>query len=114
MKLVASMYTPEQAAAMASMLREHGVASQTREGTEESGLEVVEILVADEVYDRACEVTEAWLAAAQEKAQSQSQRRCPACRSPNLDALDDSAVKGSITGITYILRCRDCGRMIAG
>ena len=45
-------------------------------------------------YDDACKVVESWEAGILKEAEHQSQRRCPACRSPHLELLDDH--KGSL------------------
>ena len=114
MQLLASLSTPEQAAELVGVLGKEAIAAETRNTTEDSGLDVVEVLVEDDRYDDACAVVEAWEAAVLKAAEARTQRRCPACRSTELDYLDPAAYEKSVTKISFMLRCKACGHVVAG
>ena len=114
MQLLASLSTPEQAAELVQILGKEAIHAETRNTTEETGLDVVEVWVEGEQYDDACAVVEAWEAAVLEAAKSQTQRRCPACRSTDVEYLDPEAYEKSVTKISFMLRCKSCGHVVAG
>ena len=114
MQLLASLSTPEQAAELVAALGKAEISAETRNTTEETGLDVVEVLVEDAQYDDACAVVEAWEAAVLKAAESRTQRRCPACRSTDLEYLDPVAYEKSVTKISFMFRCKSCGHVVAG
>jgi len=83
-------------------LKKDAIPAQTRTVTQESGLELSEILVEDGLYDRGCDVVEAWYAELLEMARKQSGVYCRKCGSRNCDRLWDEK-------IGFIYKCKDCG-----
>ena len=87
---------------LAERLRLENIAAQLRTRTDESGVEIGEIIVDDDQYERACDVAEAWEAEGTEEAQKRSGRRCPKCGSWRLQYVPHDAVGDS-------WQCSDCG-----
>ena len=114
MQLLASLSSSEQAAELVHALDKQGIPAESRTTTEETGLDVVEVRVEETQYDEACVVVEAWEAAVLKAAESRMQRRCPPCRSTELEYLDPAAYEKSVTRISYMFRCKSCGHVIAG
>ena len=83
-------------------LKREGIPADLRATTEESGLEIGEIMVEDDQYYRACDVAETWQAQLKEEAEKKSRKRCPKCQSWHLDYAPREPI-GSIW------KCRDCG-----
>jgi uncharacterized Zn finger protein len=48
-----------------------------------------------------------------EAAKERTQRRCPKCHSPNLEHMEDVDYDKSITKISAVYHCQDCGQVIA-
>jgi len=104
---------PETAKVLVDFLAKEGIASETQAATDENGLDVTDILVADELYDRGCDATEKWQAALAAEAERRTQRRCPSCHSPNVEHVDGVDYEKTLTKITALYRCKDCGRIVA-
>jgi Rieske Fe-S protein len=101
MKAVASLELG-QTGEILERLRKQGIPAKIQTVTEESGLEMSEILVEDSDYDRGCDVVEAW-----QEDQLAARRRgdsvyCRKCGSRNYDRTWDER-------IGFVCRCRDCG-----
>jgi DNA-directed RNA polymerase subunit RPC12/RpoP len=106
MQSVASLEI-DAARLLLEQLRTEGIVADLRTTTDESGLEISQVMVEDEQYERACDVAEAWQAALTEQTEKSSGRRCPKCGSWHLQYVprDDSVVD--------VWQCRDCGSEIA-
>ena len=90
------------ARALVERLSLEGIPADLRTTTDENGVEIGEITVEDDQYERACDVAEAWEAEGTEKAQKGSGRRCPKCGSWRLQYVPHDEV-----GNTW--QCSDCG-----
>lgn len=101
MRSVASLEI-DAARALVDRLRQEGISADFRTRTEESGLEVSEIMVEDNQYERACNVAEAWQTQQTEQAEKSSGRCCPKCGSWHLRYVPQEAVG-------HIWQCSDCG-----
>ncbi len=112
MALLASYSDPADAALALNALQ-RGQVPVERRVVEEEGLEFIEMHVADEVFDRACEVIEAHDTELMEARQKEAQQHsgCPACGAPDLLRRDDIDCSGSITGLTYVMECKKCGKL---
>ena len=112
MALLASYSDPADAALALNALQLGNIPVENRPA-EAEGLEFLEIHVADDWFDRACEVIEKHdtelMEARQQEAHQQS--GCPACGAPELKRRDDIDCSGSITGITYVVECQKCGKL---
>jgi len=113
MALLASYTDPADAALALDALKRGQVPHDTRTG-DENGLEFIEIHVADEVFDRACNVIEQHDAEIMEARREEHRQRsgCPTCGAPDMKLREDIDCSGSITGISHIMECGKCGRLI--
>ena len=100
---------PETAQLVVDMLKAEGITCETRAKKDEFDLDVVEITVDDDQYEKACEVTEKWYTA---EAERKTKRRCPACNSVKLNHVEDPQFKTSITKAAGVYCCDDCGHII--
>ena len=98
MRSVASLEVDE-ARELLERLKKETIPAELKTTTQESGLEISDVLVEDDYYNRACDVADAWEA---EKAEQRSARRCPKCGSRHLEYIPDDRLE-------YIYRCKDCG-----
>jgi hypothetical protein len=101
MKSVASLPI-DDARVFLERLQREGISADLRPTTEESGLDIGQIMVGDDQYDRACEVADTWLAELREETEKKSRKRCPKCESWHLDYVPREPVGA-------IWKCRDCG-----
>ena len=101
MKTIASLELG-QTGEILERLRKQGIPAKIQTVTEESGLEMSEILVEDSDVDRGCDVVETW----HEDRLANQRRRdsvyCRKCGSRNYDRTWDER-------IGFVCRCRDCG-----
>lgn len=101
MKTIASLevgQTPE----VLERLRKEAIPAEIRTVTQESGLELSEIMVEDSFYERGCDVVEVWYSAQLAAAKKQSGVYCRKCGSRNYDRTWDEKAG-------YIYKCKDCG-----
>ena len=110
MKTIATM-DPEGARVLAAFLAKQGIVCQARGGTDEHGLDTTELLVPDDLEERACTAIEKWDAAMTAESERRAQRRCRECGSPHVEFVEDFDYEKSVTGITAVYRCRECGRI---
>jgi len=112
MALLASYSDPADAALALNALQRGQIPVESRKG-DDQGFEFIEMHVADEWFDRACEVIEKHdtelMAERQKEAHQQS--GCPSCGAPELQRRDDIDCSGSITGITSVVECKKCGKL---
>ena len=101
MRSVASLEI-DTARVLLERLRREGISADLRATTEESGLDIGEIMVEDDHYERACDVAETWQAELREEAEKKSRKRCPKCNSWHLNYVPREPVGP-------IWKCRDCG-----
>lgn len=101
MKTIASLEAGQTGEILARLKKEQ-VPAEVRMTTQESGLEMSEILVADDYYDRGCDVVEAWYAEQFEAQKKQSGVYCRKCGSRDYDRKWDEQI-----GYTY--KCKKCG-----
>ncbi len=106
MKCIASLEA-DYAAGLQERLKTEAIPFQVQTVTHESGLDYSDILVADEYFDRACDIAEAWSSEQMTIAQSQSNRHCPACGSINLE------YTGADSFGVSVWKCKDCGNGFA-
>jgi|ERR1043166_7215353 DNA-directed RNA polymerase subunit RPC12/RpoP len=105
MQSVASLEI-DAARVLLERLRLEGIVADLRTTIEESGLEISQVMVEDEQYERACDLAEAWQTELTEQAEKRSGRRCPKCGSWHLRYAPRDSVGD-------IWECRDCGCEIA-
>jgi hypothetical protein len=106
MKSIASIEV-DFAARLVERLKKESIPAEIRTVTQESGLEYSDIMVADDYYDRACDVAEAWQAEQLDEAQRHSNRHCPTCGSLRLEYADAESFGLSVW------KCKDCGNCFA-
>ena len=113
MALLASYADPADVALALNALQLAQIPVDRRLVIDEQGLEWVEIHVTDEWFERACEVIEKHDAELMEARQKEAHQQsgCPSCGAPDLHRRDDIDCSGSITGITYVVECRKCGKL---
>ena len=103
----------ETAEVLAAFLMKEGIGCESRLVEDENGLEAVELQVDDAQFDRACELAEQRQNAVTEEAAKKPKRRCPACASTHVDYIEDLDGVKTITQISAIYRCADCGHIVA-
>ena len=101
MKTIASLEVG-QTGEILDRLKKQAIPAEIRTVTQESGLEMSEILVEDSYYDRGCDVVEAWYADLLDEQKKMSGVYCRKCGSRNYDRTWDET-------IGYIYKCKDCG-----
>jgi Zn finger protein HypA/HybF involved in hydrogenase expression len=106
MKSIASLEV-DFAVGLLEQLKKETIPFEIRPVTQESGLEFSDIMVADDHYERACDVAEAWEAERLAEAERRSNRHCPTCGSSHLEYAGADSF-----GIS-ILKCKDCGNAFA-
>lgn len=113
MSLLASYSDPADAALALDALKRAQVVHETRKG-EENGLEFTEIHVDDVVFDQACEVIERHDEEIMESRRDEHRKStgCPTCGAPDMKVRTDIDCSGSITGISYVMECGKCGRLV--
>ena len=102
MKAIASLevgQTPE----VLERLKKEAIPAEIRTVTQESGLELSEIMVEDSFYDRGCDVVETWYSEQLSVAKKRSGGFCRKCGSRNYDRAWDER-------IGYVYKCKDCGQ----
>jgi hypothetical protein len=104
MKSIAQL-DPQTAVVLADWLKDAHIPSETKVTTDDVGLEVADVLVADEDYDRACDAAEKWDAAMQAEREKQSTRKCDQCGSKKLEVIPHET-------LDQVLRCEECGTMM--
>ena len=70
-------------------------------------------MVTEEVYEAACNLVEEWLAAAVKESNRHASTCCPSCHSPNLEYESKIDYAKTLTKMSAIYRCKDCGRIFA-
>ncbi len=78
------------------------IPAEVRTTPQESGLQMCEILVADDYYDRGCDLVEAWYSEQLEAQKKQSGVYCKKCGSRDYDRNWDEK-------IGYVYKCKKCG-----
>jgi Zn finger protein HypA/HybF involved in hydrogenase expression len=106
MKSIASLAT-DRAVGLMERLNKESIQAECRNSTQESGLEYSDILVADDVFDRACDVAEAWEAEQLAEAERRSYRHCPTCGSVHLE------YTGADSFSISVWKCKTCGNVFA-
>jgi len=106
MKTIASLEI-DVADELVERLKKEAIPLEIQTSTQESGLDYTDIMVEDGVFDRACDVAEAWEADRIAKSERRSNRRCPSCGSSHLDYMDADRLGG------VVWKCRDCGNTFA-
>ena len=101
MKTIASLELG-QAPEILERLKTEAIPATVRTVAQESGLEISEIIVEDDFYDRGCDVVEAWYAEQLAAAKKQSGIYCRRCGSRNYERASDDRMG-------YIYQCKDCG-----
>ena len=101
MKTIASLEIGQIGEILARLKKEQ-IAAEVRTTPQESGLEMSEILVADECFDRGCDVVEAWYAELLAAQKRLSGIHCRKCGSRDYDRNWDEQI-----GYTY--KCKKCG-----
>ncbi len=101
MQSVASLEI-DAARGLLERLRCERISADLRTKTEESGLEIGEVIVEDDLYEQACDVAEAWQTELTEQVEKKSGRRCPKCGSWHLKYVPQETIGD-------IWKCGDCG-----
>jgi Zn finger protein HypA/HybF involved in hydrogenase expression len=106
MKSIASLEV-DIAVGLLERLKKESIPFEVRTTTQESGLEYSDIMVADNCYERACDIAEAWETGRLAEAERHSNRHCPTCGSSRLEYIGDDSF-----GVN-IWKCKDCGNGFA-
>ena len=101
MKTIASLEVG-QTSEILTRLKSKQIPAEVRTALQESGLEMSEILVADDYYDLGCDIVEAWYADQLAAQMKRSKVYCKKCGSRDYDRKWDER-------IGYICKCRRCG-----
>jgi hypothetical protein len=101
MKAIASLEVGQTGEILVRLQKEQ-IPAEVRTTPQESGLEVSEILVTDDYYDRGCDVVEAWYAEQVEAQKRRSGVYCKKCGSRDCDRRWNEQI-----GYTY--KCKKCG-----
>ncbi len=104
MKSIAQL-NPDSAANLTEWLKQEQIPCETKTAIDEGGLEVVDVLVADEDFDRACDAAEKWDAAMQAEREKKSTRKCDQCGSNQLETVPHDTLE-------MVLRCKACGTLM--
>jgi DNA-directed RNA polymerase subunit RPC12/RpoP len=104
MQVVASLEL-DDARQLLEHLQQRGIPAELQPTKQESGLDIIEILVPDNNYEPACDAAEEWDRQRVEEIQRKSSHRCPKCGSHHLEVLSNEQ-----NVIAY--RCQDCGAEI--
>src|SRR5882757_7745381 len=100
MKTIASLEVGQMGEIL-DRLKKQEIPAEIRTITQESGLEMSEIMVEDSYFDRGCDVVEAWYA--EELAEKKKTGvYCRKCGSRNYDRTWDETIRD-------IYKCKDCG-----
>jgi len=110
MKTIAEI-DPLTAVPIVEFLKTAGIPCDMLSKTDENGLDVTELVVGDDHFEKACEVIEQWDAQRMAEVERLAQRRCPFCNSARVKFVDDLDYKKSITKISAVYRCDECGRI---
>jgi DNA-directed RNA polymerase subunit RPC12/RpoP len=100
-KVVAALVLTQMPEALAH-LNQQGIAAEARTVADENGVETGEILVEDALYDRACDILEAWAADQQAKQKLASGIDCRECGSRNCERVAHDK-------LDFVYKCQDCG-----
>lgn len=111
MQLAATYTNPDDQELALTALRKGGIPFEVRRGEDEAGMELTGIYVPEEHFDRACDIIERLESLLAGERQQARKLACPSCGA-ELDACDEIDFGGSVTGITSVLKCRGCGRLI--
>lgn len=101
MQRIASLGAGE-AGELLERLKKEAIPVEVRPVTQESGLDICDIMVEDSYYERACDVADTWEEEQIAEAARRSKRHCPKCRSPHVESVPHDKLE-------YIYRCKDCG-----
>jgi DNA-directed RNA polymerase subunit RPC12/RpoP len=101
MKTIASLEVG-QTGEILDRLKKQAIPAEIRTVTQESGLEMSEIVVEDSCFYRGCDVVEAWYADLLAEQKKMAQVYCRMCGSRNYDRTWDET-------IGYLYKCKDCG-----
>jgi len=101
MKTIASLEVGQMGEIL-DRLKKQEIPAEIRTITQESGLEMSEIMVEDSYFDRGCDVVEAWYAEELAEQKKMSGVYCRKCGSRNYDRTWDETIGD-------IYKCKDCG-----
>lgn len=100
-KVIAAL-VPAQAPAILNLFTTSGIPAEARTGTDESGLEMCEISVEAQYFDRGCDLLEAWDADQQAEARKKSSVCCHQCGSRDYQRISHDKLE-------FVYKCKDCG-----
>ncbi len=95
----------DEAVKLLEFLSSEQIPGEIQTVTLEGGLETSEVLVENSLYAAACDGAERWLANVCAEEDKRSARRCPNCRSSNLEPVEHDKLQ-------YVLQCKDCACLI--
>lgn len=101
MKTVATLQA-EEAPDLSARLKREGIPTEAREVAQESEIQMTELLVEDSLFERACDVSDAWQTERLTEAEKRCAWSCPKCKSRRLECIPNDKVE-------YTFRCKDCG-----
>ena len=108
--MVVTYINPEDQARGLKALELASVPFEVRQ-VDEEGMEITEVHVPEDQFDRACDVIEGLEAEIAQASQQARKMACPSCGA-ELRHCEDVDFSGSVTGITSVLKCQGCGRLI--
>lgn len=110
MPLLVTYTNPDDQAAGLKALESAAIPYEVRQA-DADGMDVIEVHVAEERFDQACDIIEHHEETLARERLESRKAACPSCGA-ELVPCNDVDFSGSITGISYILKCEGCGRVI--
>ena len=101
MKTIAKLQA-EEAADLTNRLKSEAIPIEMRTVTQESGLDMTELLVEDGFYERACDAADSWQAQRLAEVEKRCTWSCPECKSRRWECVPNDKIE-------YLFRCKDCG-----
>jgi hypothetical protein len=92
----------EEAPDLSARLKTEGIPTEAREVAQAGEIQMTELLVEDGLFDRACDVSDAWQTERLTEAGKRCAWSCPKCKSRQLECVPDAKIE-------YLFRCKDCG-----
>jgi hypothetical protein len=110
MQLVVTYTNPDDQALGLKALEFAAVPFEVRQ-VEDEGMDIIEVYVPEAQFEHACDVIEGLEAEIALTRQKAGKMVCPSC-GEELKHCEDVDFSGSVTGITSVLKCQGCGRLI--
>ena len=111
MPLLVTYTHPDDQALGLKALGNARIECEVRTAEDDAGIPITEVHVPDDQFDRACDIIEELEALIARERQEIRKIMCPSCGA-ELKTCDEVDFSGSVTGISTVLKCQGCGRLI--